>query len=129
MFDNHFDFNEAFNKAFTVIINYKLVENQSLKSPEYLLKYYDMLLNKSFKGICDAEIQHKLLQSHILFKYMEDINVFQNIYQKQLARRLLLQQSHSMDIEERMINKLKVNKLNVFTFLVNILIIKMFVFR
>jgi len=109
VFDNDLCFSGALDKAFTVIINYKLVPNQPPKSPEYLSKYCDNLLKKSSKGMCEAEIDQKLLMSITIFKYVDDKDVFQRFYQRHLAKRLIHQQSQSMDGEEGMINKLKVN--------------------
>ncbi|CAH1713143.1 cullin-2 isoform X2 [Aphis gossypii] len=107
VFNNDLAFSGALDKAFTVIINYKPVKNQSSKSPEYLSKYCDNLLKKSSKGMCEGEIDHKLLQSITIFKYVDDKDVFQRFYQRHLAKRLIHQQSQSMDGEEGMINKLK----------------------
>jgi len=112
VFNNDLCFSGALDKAFTVIINYKPVKNQSSKSPEYLSKYCDNLLKKSSKGMCEGEIDHKLLQSITIFKYVDDKDVFQRFYQRHLAKRLIHQQSQSMDGEEGMINKLKVNYLS-----------------
>lgn len=109
VFNNDLCFSDALDKAFTVIINYKLVRNQPSKSPEYLSKYCDNLLKKSSKGMSEAEIDHKLLLSITIFKYVDDKDVFQRFYQRHLAKRLIHQQSQSMDGEEGMINKLKVN--------------------
>lgn len=109
VFDNDLSFSGALDKAFTVIINYKFVKNQPSKSPEYLSKYCDNLLKKSSKGMSESEIDHKLLLSITIFKYVDDKDVFQRFYQRHLAKRLIHQQSQSMDGEEGMINKLKVN--------------------
>lgn len=112
VFNNDLAFSGALDKAFTVIINYKPVKNQPSKSPEYLSKYCDNLLKKSSKGMCEGEIDQKLLQSITIFKYVDDKDVFQRFYQRHLAKRLIHQQSQSMDGEEGMINKLKVNYLS-----------------
>lgn len=107
VFNNDLCFSGALDKAFTVIINYKQVKNQPSKSPEYLSKYCDNLLKKSSKGMCESEIDQKLLQSITIFKYVDDKDIFQRFYQRHLAKRLIHQQSQSMDGEEGMINKLK----------------------
>lgn len=104
-------FSKAFDKAFTVIINYKQANYCSSKSPEYLSKYCDKILKKSFKYINEAEIDYKLSETITIFKYLYDKDIFQNLYKNYLAKRLLLQQSQSMDREEGMIKKLKVNYL------------------
>lgn len=120
VFNNDFYFSEALDTAFTIIVNYKLEENQPSKAPEYLSKYCDKLLKKSCKGLSEAEIEHKLLQSITIFKYIDDKDIFQNIYQMHLAKRLILRQSQSIVGEEGLINNLKVNQSNVLSTYVGI---------
>ena len=74
-----------------------------------LAKYCDSLLKKSSKGISESEIDEKLAQSITIFKYIDDKDVFQKFYSRMLAKRLIHQQSQSMDAEESMINRLKVS--------------------
>lgn len=76
-----------------------------------LAKYCDMLLKKSSKGMSENEIDDKLAQSITVFKYIDDKDVFQKFYSRMLAKRLIHQQSQSMDAEEAMINRLKVGML------------------
>lgn len=45
----------------------------------------------------------------VLFKYIEDKDVFQKFYSKMLAKRLVQQNSASDDAEAGMISKLKVS--------------------
>lgn len=113
VFNNDFYFSQALDTAFTIIVNHKLEENQSSKAPEYLSKYCDKLLRKSCKGMSEAEIDEKLFQSITIFKYIDEKDVFQNIYQTHLAKRLIHQQSLPTVGEEGMINNLKVNQSNV----------------
>ena len=72
-----------------------------------LAKYCDNLLKKSQKGISENEIDDKLNNSITVFKYLDDKDVFQKFYSRNLGKRLIHQQSHSMDLEEAMINRLK----------------------
>lgn len=72
-----------------------------------LAKYCDTLLKKSTKGYSEPEVDEKLAQSIIIFKYIDDKDIFQKFYARNLARRLIYQLSHSMDSEEGMINRLK----------------------
>ena len=53
------------------------------------------------------EIDDKLNNSITVFKYLDDKDVFQKFYSRNLGKRLIHQQSHSMDLEEAMINRLK----------------------
>lgn len=72
-----------------------------------LARYCDSLLRKSQKGITESEIDDKLNLSITVFKYIDDKDVFQKFYARNLGKRLIHQQSHSMDLEEAMINRLK----------------------
>merc|ERR1711981_1027349 len=62
---------------------------------------------KSQKGMSESEIDDKLNSSITVFKYLDDKDVFQKFYSRNLGKRLIHQQSHSMDLEEAMINRLK----------------------
>ncbi|KAB7504069.1 Cullin-1 [Armadillidium nasatum] len=81
--------------------------NQSSKSPELLAKYCDLLLKKSSKNPEEAELEDTLNQVMIVFKYIEDKDVFQKFYSKMLAKRLVQHMSASDDTEAAMISKLK----------------------
>ena len=50
----------------------------------------------------------------VVFKYIEDKDVFQTFYSKQLAKRLIHGTSASEDLEGAMIGKLKVRSLSIF---------------
>lgn len=71
-----------------------------------MAKYCDSLLKKS--KATESEIDTKLTNSITIFKYIEDKDVFQKFYSRMLAKRLIHEQSQSMDAEEAMINRLKV---------------------
>ncbi len=91
-----------------------------------LAHYCDSLLRKSTKTASENEIEEKLNHAITIFNYLDDKDYFQRVnfelfnrkkeyliesfqfYQKMLARRLINQQSASMDAEEFMVTKLKV---------------------
>lgn len=96
----------ALDKACSSVINYRGPEGKTpCRSPELLAKYCDWLLKKSSKGVTEAEVEEKLSQSITIFKYIDDKDVFQKFYSRMLAKRLIHQQSQSMDAEEAMINR------------------------
>uniref|UniRef100_A0A182J4T9 Cullin-2 n=1 Tax=Anopheles atroparvus TaxID=41427 RepID=A0A182J4T9_ANOAO len=95
----------ALDKACARIINEKHSNNQVSRSAELVAKYCDSLLKKS--KTTEGEIDQKLTRSIIIFKYIEDKDVYQKFYSRMLAKRLIHEQSQSMDAEELMINKLK----------------------
>ncbi|TKS87374.1 Cullin-1 [Collichthys lucidus] len=75
--------------------------------PELLARYCDSLLKKSSKNPEEAELEDTLNQVMVVFKYIEDKDVFQKFYAKMLAKRLVHQNSASDDAEASMISKLK----------------------
>ncbi|GFR62792.1 cullin-1 [Elysia marginata] len=81
--------------------------NNSSKSPELLARYCDLLLKKSSKNPEEAELEDTLNQVMVVFKYIEDKDVFQKFYSKMLAKRLVGHMSASDDAEASMISKLK----------------------
>ena len=65
------------------------------------------MLRKSSRGITETEAEEKLGSSIVIFKYIDDKDIFQKFYSQLMAKRLIHQQSYSMDQEEAMINRLK----------------------
>ncbi|CAL1686944.1 unnamed protein product [Lasius platythorax] len=97
----------ALDKACSAIVNYRPAPKQPVRAPELLAKYCDSLLKKSPKAASESEIEDKLRRSITVFKYVDDKDVFQKFYSRMLAKRLIHQQSQSMDAEEMMIDDLK----------------------
>lgn len=109
-FKNDTGFVAALDKACGKFINNNVVTTTSQspsKSPELLAKYCDLLLKKSSKNPEEAELEDTLNQVMVVFKYIEDKDVFQKFYSKMLAKRLCHSMSASDDAEESMISKLK----------------------
>merc|ERR1712038_1782251 len=109
-FANDSGFVASLDKACGKFINNNSVTkkaNASTKSPELLAKYCDHLLKKSSKNPEEAELEDTLNQVMVVFKYIEDKDVFQKFYSKMLAKRLVQHMSASDDAEASMISKLK----------------------
>ncbi|XP_066597628.1 cullin-2 [Prorops nasuta] len=97
----------ALDKACTAVVNFRPIPRQPARAPELLAKYCDSLLKKSAKVASEGEIEEKLGRAITVFKYVDDKDVFQKFYARMLAKRLIHQQSQSMDVEEAMIDRLK----------------------
>uniref|UniRef100_A0A9J7XKX4 Cullin 1b n=1 Tax=Cyprinus carpio carpio TaxID=630221 RepID=A0A9J7XKX4_CYPCA len=109
-FNNDAGFVAALDKACGRFINNNAITRMaqsSSKSPELLARYCDSLLKKSSKNPEEAELEDTLNQVMVVFKYIEDKDVFQKFYAKMLAKRLVHQNSASDDAEASMISKLK----------------------
>jgi len=81
--------------------------NLNAKSPEYLSLYIDDKLKKGVKGLTEAEVEALLDKSMVMFRFLQEKDVFEKYYKQHLAKRLLLNKSVSDDSEKNMISKLK----------------------
>ncbi|XP_017484362.1 PREDICTED: cullin-3-like [Rhagoletis zephyria] len=81
--------------------------NLNPKSPEYLSLFIDDKLKKGVKGMSDQEIEQVLDKTMVLFRFIQDKDIFERYYKQHLAKRLLLNKSSSDDLEKSMITKLK----------------------
>jgi len=105
----HVSFND--DKLFKQKINsdFEYFINLNQRTPEYLSLFIDDKLKKGVKGLSEQEIDHVLDKSMVLFRYLQEKDVFERYYKQHLAKRLLLNKSLSDDSEKNMITKLKVN--------------------
>uniref|UniRef100_A0A158P8A9 CULLIN_2 domain-containing protein n=1 Tax=Angiostrongylus cantonensis TaxID=6313 RepID=A0A158P8A9_ANGCA len=110
-FQNESGFIQALDKAATTFINKNAVTRRSpqqlSKSPELLAKYCDQLLRKSSKMPEENELEDMLSQVMVVFKYIEDKDVFSKFYTKMFSKRLISETSASEEAEVSLINKLK----------------------
>jgi len=109
-FNNDSGFVASLDKACGRFVNTNAVTkqaNSSSKSPELLARYCDSLLKKSAKNPEESELEDILNSVMVIFKYVEDKDVFQKFYSKMLAKRLVSQNSASDDAEETVITKLR----------------------
>lgn len=81
--------------------------NLNPKSPEYLSLFIDDKLKKGVKGMTEQEIELVLDKTMVLFRFLQEKDVFERYYKQHLAKRLLLNKSVSDDSEKNMISKLK----------------------
>ena len=59
------------------------------------------------KGIDDIETENTLDKVMVLFRYLQEKDVFEAFYKNMLAKRLLLGKSANFDMEKTMLSKLK----------------------
>lgn len=101
------EFSSGLDKALQGVVNSKECGQSVPKASERLARYTDSLLKKTTKGLSEADLETKLGSAIVIFRYIEDKDIFQKFYSKMLANRLIASTSISMDAEELMINKLK----------------------
>ncbi|KAK4689012.1 cullin 1, partial [Tremellales sp. Uapishka_1] len=100
-------FNASLDKACRDFCNSNAACPTSTKSPELLASYTDGLLRKSNKDVTPDSLEAALNLAMVIFKFIDDKDVFQKFYQKKLAQRLIGNLSASDDSESSMISKLK----------------------
>ncbi|CAH8493822.1 unnamed protein product [Dicrocoelium dendriticum] len=80
--------------------------NLNARSPEFLSLFIDEKLKRGTKGMADHDIDAVFDKCIVLFRYLQEKDVFEGYYKKHLAKRLLLSKSQSDDQEKNMISKL-----------------------
>jgi len=81
--------------------------NADSRCASYLVLYIDELLKSSLKGLSEQEADVLLEKVIVIFRYLQDKDIFENFYKQHLAKRLLSGRSVSEDAERSMIAKLK----------------------
>ncbi|KAK9872993.1 hypothetical protein WA026_020340 [Henosepilachna vigintioctopunctata] len=102
---NSFNNDKIFKQMIASDFEYFL--NLNPKSPEYLSLFIDDKLKKGVKGMSEQDIEMVLDKSMVLFRFLQEKDVFERYYKQHLAKRLLLNKSVSDDWEKNMISKLK----------------------
>jgi cullin 3 len=100
-FGNDKTFQNALNSSFEFFIN---LNN---RSPEFISLYVDDKLRKGLKGATEEDVEGILDKVMMLFRYLQEKDVFEKYYKQHLAKRLLSAKTVSDDAERSMIVKLK----------------------
>lgn len=103
--NNSFSNDKLFKQAISSEFEHFL--NLNGKSPEFLSLFIDDKLKKGVKGLSEQEVETVLDKCMVLFRFLQEKDVFERYYKQHLAKRLLLGKSISDDSEKNMISKLK----------------------
>ncbi|KAM5195969.1 cullin-4B isoform 3-T3 [Hipposideros larvatus] len=95
-------FINAMKEAFETFIN-----KRPNKPAELIAKYVDSKLRAGNKEATDEELEKMLDKIMIIFRFIYGKDVFEAFYKKDLAKRLLVGKSASVDAEKSMLSKLK----------------------
>lgn len=101
-FQNNETFTSSLKEAFEHFIN-----QRQNRPAELIAKYVDAMMRSGNKTASDEELESLLDRLLVLFRYIQGKDVFEAFYKKDLAKRLLLSKSASIDLEKSMIMKLK----------------------
>jgi len=100
-FNNDKTFQNALNSSFEFFINL------NPRSPEYISLFVDDKLRKGLKGVSEDDVEVVLDKVMMLFRYLQEKDVFEKYYKQHLAKRLLSGKTVSDDAERSLIVKLK----------------------
>ncbi|XP_074568114.1 cullin-4-like [Curcuma longa] len=84
-----------------------LINLRQNRPAELIAKFVDEKLRAGNKGTSEEELEGILDKVLVLFRFIQGKDVFEAFYKKDLAKRLLLGKSASIDAEKSMITKLK----------------------
>ncbi len=100
-------FLRTLQEAFEEFINHR-----PSKPAEFLAKYLDSHMRTGNKTQTDEELERIMDKTMVLFRFIDGKDVFEAFYTKELAKRLLLGKSASVDAEKAMLSKLKQGMIN-----------------
>ncbi|KAK4490712.1 hypothetical protein RD792_001412 [Penstemon davidsonii] len=100
-FNNDKNFQNALNSSFEYFINL------NPRSPEFISLFVDDKLRNGLKKDKEEDIETVLDKVMMLFRYLQEKDVFEKYYKQHLAKRLLSGKTSSDDAERSLIVKLK----------------------
>mmetsp|Transcript_20379 Transcript_20379/g.32091 ORF Transcript_20379/g.32091 Transcript_20379/m.32091 type:complete len:687 (+) Transcript_20379:146-2206(+) len=104
-FASHHLFQKALKNSFEEIVNNDV---GNFSNAELMSTFCDRILKSGGDKLSETEVEQSLDRIVQLFSFLNDKDLFAEIYRNQLAKRLLNQRSASDDAEKAMIAKLKV---------------------
>ncbi|XP_022774482.1 cullin-3A-like [Durio zibethinus] len=100
-FSNDKTFQNALTSSFEYFINL------NSRSPEFISLFVDDKLRKGLKGVAEDDVELVLDKVMMLFRYLQEKDVYEKYYKQHLAKRLLSGKTVSDDAERSLIVKLK----------------------
>ncbi|XP_064455149.1 cullin-4A-like [Ornithodoros turicata] len=101
-----FQRNEKFINSLKEAFEY-FINQRPNKPAELIAKFVDSKLRAGNKEATEEELERLLDKIMVLFRFIHGKDVFEAFYKKDLAKRLLVGKSASVDAEKSMLSKLK----------------------
>ncbi|RWS29109.1 cullin-4A-like protein [Leptotrombidium deliense] len=101
-----FQKNEKFVNSLKEAFEY-FINQRPNKPAELIAKFVDSKLRAGNKEATEEELERLLDKIMVLFRFIHGKDVFEAFYKKDLAKRLLVGKSASVDAEKSMLSKLK----------------------
>lgn len=106
-FNDDSAFLTTMDQAYKEVVNATTLCDDYTLGPELMARHSDGLLRKGTTALSESDLDTKLNQLVNVFKYVDDKDIFQTVYSKLLAKRLINASSVSDDTERAMIAMLK----------------------
>ncbi|KAJ7970970.1 Cullin [Quillaja saponaria] len=100
-FNNDKTFQNALNSSFEYFINL------NARSPEFISLFVDDKLRRGLRVVGEEDVEVVLVKVMMLFRYLQEKDVFEKYYKQHLAKRLLSGKTVSDDAERSLLVKLK----------------------
>uniref|UniRef100_A0A1J3ITE6 Cullin-3B n=1 Tax=Noccaea caerulescens TaxID=107243 RepID=A0A1J3ITE6_NOCCA len=115
LLDERDKYDEIISKSFNndktfqnlLISSFEYFINLNNRSPEFISLFVDDKLRKGLKGSGEEDLEIVCEKVMMLFRYLQEKDVFEKYYKQHLAKRLLSGRTVSDDAERNMIVKLK----------------------
>ncbi|KAF5297248.1 hypothetical protein FQR65_LT10020 [Abscondita terminalis] len=101
-----FNKNEKYSNSLKEAFEY-FINQRANKPAELIAKFVDSKLRAGNKEATEEELERLLDKIMVLFRFIHGKDVFEAFYKKDLAKRLLVGKSASVDAEKSMLSKLK----------------------
>ena len=101
-FEKNIKFMNSLKEAFEYFIN-----QRTNKPAELIAKFVDAKLRAGNKESSEEELEKLLDKVMVIFRFIHGKDIFEAFYKKDLAKRLLVGKSASVDAEKSMLSKLK----------------------
>lgn len=103
---NCFNKNEKFSNSLKEAFEH-FINQRTNKPAELIAKFVDSKLRAGNKEATEEELERLLDKIMVLFRFIHGKDVFEAFYKKDLAKRLLVGKSASVDAEKSILSKLK----------------------
>ncbi|KAJ1645975.1 hypothetical protein LPJ64_002488 [Coemansia asiatica] len=101
-FENNSVLVNALRESFGEFIN-----TRRTKPAQLIAKFIDQCMRSGGKHAGDEDIDRRLDRVLVLFRFLQNKDIFEEYYKRDLAKRLLYRKSASIDAERSMLQKLK----------------------
>ncbi|KAF2858820.1 Cullin-domain-containing protein [Piedraia hortae CBS 480.64] len=107
----------ASDQGMTGSVNRSIADaiNDFPRAAEYISLFIDDNMKKGIKDKTESEVDETLEKAIILLRYLNDKDVFETYYKRNLCKRLLLKKSISIEVEKQMISRIKLELGHSFT--------------